>query len=97
MSNDVLVIAGAGGIGQAIARRHGRRPADRRGDHRGHACGGQPRLWGAASRADREPMAGGRIGEAPGLAENVLDADRGAVRARSGKGGRRREAGMPVA
>src|SRR5689334_7996806 len=59
------------------------------------AAGETDRPWPAAARPDRRAVACGlRISEALALTEPDLDARRGAVLVRRGKGGRRREVGM---
>ena len=76
-------------------RRYPGRPADGGGDRRGDAPDRRrsPRL--PAARVDRRALARGlRVQEALALTEHDLDARRGSLLVRHGKGGRRREVGM---
>ena len=83
--------SGAAQHGHAISRRF----SDRRGDRARHV----PRRRSRARRALRGLIvvmwrAGLRISETLALTESDLDADRGAILVRHGKGDKRREVGM---
>ena len=71
------------------------RSTDGRRDRLGHALDQRASRWPPPPRADRAALrAGLRISEALALQESDLDAGRGGVLVRRGKGGKRREGGM---
>ena len=72
-----------------------RRPAHRRGDHRRHARRRRRRRRRETARVDRRALARWPTGQRGArAAESDLDASRGAMLVRHGKGGKRREVGM---